>query len=43
VWRRLADVHLRTLTFGLFNGLGELHPSLLGQPFNVTLGLRYLA
>jgi hypothetical protein len=42
VWRRLADVHLRTLTFGLFNGLGELHPSLLGQPFNVTLGLRYL-
>lgn len=42
VWRRITDVHIRSLTFGLYNGLGQPHPALAGQNFNVTLGLRYL-
>jgi hypothetical protein len=42
VWRKLADVHVRNLTFGIYNGVGVFHPALIGQPFTVTLGLRYI-
>lgn len=42
VWRHLADKHIRTLTFELFNGLGDPHPALAGLNFTTTLQLRYL-
>jgi hypothetical protein len=42
VWRHLADKHIRTLTFKLYNGLGEPHPALAGLNFTTTLQLRYL-
>lgn len=41
VWRRLADQRLRTLTFGIFNGLGEPHPALAGNNFVTTLQIRF--
>jgi len=42
VWRRMADIHIRSLTFGIFNGRGDPHPALAGQPYVVTMQLRYL-
>jgi hypothetical protein len=42
VWRRLADIHIRSLTLGLFNGIGNPFPPLVGQDFVVTLQLRYI-
>jgi hypothetical protein len=42
VWRRLADIHIRSITFGLFNGIGDPHPALAGQEFVTNLQLRYL-
>lgn len=41
VWRRLADIHVRSLTFGIFNGYGEPQAALAGQDYTITLGLRY--
>lgn len=42
VWRRLADVHIKSLSFGLFNGLGEYHRALDGYNYNVTFQLRFI-
>lgn len=42
VWRKMSDVNIRSLTFGLFNARGQPHQALAGEDYVVTLQLRYL-